>query len=68
MDSRLKTETRNHKTLRRKHGGKLLVIGLGNVLGVCVFCFFVFCICLFVFNLTAETQARKTRISWTTSN
>ena len=33
MDSRLKNETRNHKTLRRKHGGKLLVIGLGKVLG-----------------------------------
>jgi len=33
MDSRLKNETRNHKILRRKHGGKLLVIGLGKVLG-----------------------------------
>ena len=40
MDSRLKNETRNHKTLRRKHGGKLLVIGLGKVLGVFLFFFF----------------------------
>ena len=56
MDSRLKNETRNHKILRRKHGGKLLVIGHGKVS------------CFFVFNLTTETQTRKRKISGATSN
>ena len=40
----------------REAGGKLLVIGHGNVL------------CFFVFNLTTETQTRKRKISGATSN
>lgn len=67
MDLRLKNETRNLKTLRRKHRGELLVICLGRVLGISVYfvCFFVlFCL----FNLTSETQARKTELNGTTSN
>lgn len=70
MDLMLKNETRDLKTLRRKHRGELLVICLGNVLGILgVFiCLCVSFVLICLFNLTSETQARKTKLNGTTSN